>query len=126
MVASGMASEVLINEIQKRLKKPIGSSPSFIRGVVGSSFEMSEYENSKFETCLACSMGVAEEYLKDRKDFLFKVIYFMFFIFNYETLNDSKFLQKFTNLDEDDEDIDDIEEIDAQIIALTDDDFAEV
>jgi hypothetical protein len=41
-------------------------------------------------------------------------------------LNDSKFLQKFTNLDEDDDDIDDIEEIDSQILALTDDDFFEV
>ena len=75
MVASGMASEVLINEVQKRLKKPIGSSPSFIRGVVGSTFEMSEYENSKFENCLACSLSVAEEYLKNKKDFLFKVPY---------------------------------------------------
>lgn len=80
MVASGMASEVLINEIQKRLKKPIGSSPSFIRGVVGSSFEMSEYENSKFENCLACSMTIAEEYLKDKKDFLFKVVLPLFLI----------------------------------------------
>ena len=41
-------------------------------------------------------------------------------------MNDTKFLQKFTNLDEEDEDIDDIEEIDSQIIALTDDDFLEV
>lgn len=73
MVASGMASEVMINEVQKRLKKPIGSSPSFIRGVVGSSFEMSEYENSKFESCLACSKDVAQEFMKDKKGFLFKV-----------------------------------------------------
>jgi hypothetical protein len=73
MVASGMASEVFINEIQRRLNKPIGSTPSFIRGVVGSTFEMSEYENSKFENCLACSRTVAEEYLNDKKGFLFKV-----------------------------------------------------
>lgn len=75
MVASGMASEVMINEVQRRLTKPIGSTPSFIRGVVGSSFEMNEYENSKFENCLACSLSVAEEYLKDKKSFLLKVVW---------------------------------------------------
>ena len=73
LVASGIASEVLINEIQKRKRKEIGSSPSFIRGVVGSVFEINEYENSKFEHCLACSENVAKEYLQDKKSFLFKV-----------------------------------------------------
>ena len=74
MVASGMASEILINEIQSKLKKPIGPSPSFIRGVVGSNFETHQYENTKFSSCLACSEQVAEEFLKNRKEFMFKVV----------------------------------------------------
>jgi ubiquitin-like modifier-activating enzyme ATG7 len=73
MAASGYASELMINEIQTKLKKTIGPSPSFVRGIVGSNFEINQYENTKFSNCLACSEDVAKEYLADKKEFLYKV-----------------------------------------------------
>lgn len=80
MVASGMASELMINEIQRILGKQIGSSPSFLRGINGSCFEIKEYENTNFEHCLACSEEVAQKYVEDRKSFLFQVSHSMFCI----------------------------------------------
>ena len=71
MVSCGVAVELLINSLHEG---KVGKIPHFIRGLVGGGFELADYENSKYDNCVACSHFVIKEYVKDRKDFLFNVL----------------------------------------------------
>lgn len=71
MVASGVAIELLVNNLHRG---KIGKCSHFIRGAAGIGFELVEYENSRFDSCVACSRNVISEYLKDKKQFLQNVL----------------------------------------------------
>lgn len=71
MVASGVAMELLINNLHRG---KIGKCSHFVRGSAGIGFELVEYENSRFDNCVACSRNVITEYLKDKKLFLQNVL----------------------------------------------------
>jgi molybdopterin/thiamine biosynthesis adenylyltransferase len=86
MIASGLAMEMLVNNLHGG---QIGKSSHFIRGAAGNSFEMVEYENSRFENCVACSVNVITEYLRDKSSFLQNV------------LNNPNIISKYTGFDVD-------------------------
>lgn len=71
MISCGIAVELLVNSLHDGI---IGKTPHFIRCLVGGGFELAEYENSKYDNCVACSHYVIKEYVTNKKDFLFNVL----------------------------------------------------
>ncbi|KAL4457081.1 hypothetical protein ABPG74_014719 [Tetrahymena malaccensis] len=100
-VSSAYASELLISllhhplkngapaadEIEKLPQTDLGILPQHIRGTMGE-FETRVMYGRAFEHCVACSEFVLDEYLKDRDNFLQRVI------------NDPDYLQQVTKLSE--------------------------
>lgn len=84
-----MAVELLINELHNG---EIGKKASFVRGTIGSCYEISEYVNTSFSNCVACSQGVIDEYLKESKNEFLKNV-----------INDPKYLNKFTGFEMNDD-----------------------
>lgn len=71
MISCGVAAELLVNTLHNGV---IGKTPHFIRGLIGGGFELADYENSKYDNCVACSLYVIIEYVKNRKEFLYNVL----------------------------------------------------
>lgn len=67
MQSSAIAVEMYVNNIHK---SKIGPESHFIRGSIGSSFDLTQFENRRFTGCIACSKDIVSKYLTHRREFL--------------------------------------------------------
>lgn len=71
MTASGIAIEMLVNYLQQ---ETFGKVTYFLRGSNGTSFNIESFETTAFDQCVACSDRVKQEFLKDKSEFLWKIL----------------------------------------------------
>jgi hypothetical protein len=71
MTGSGIAVEMLVNYLQQ---ETYGKVSYFLRGSNGSHFNIESFETTAFDQCVACSDRVKEQYLKDKSEFLDKIL----------------------------------------------------
>ena len=100
MISCGIAIEIIINSLHNN---KIGPTPTFCRGVVGNNFDIQKYDNSRYENCTACSPYVIKEFLRNKKDFLVKI------------LNNPNVLNKFSGFEDQVNDVN-MEDLDSIIV----------